>query len=369
MKIRIPGKKVGSYLYIHKSALPEIDYKTQLLIKKTSRYLPETFEYEVLKISKQTQSVSFIQSPDWNESDEPMVGDSIKITPAGETTYRKGRKENPQIYHHKWMMVDDHYKGFDVERSKARSKMWQSTKIKYDKKKIGNLNYWEKFISQVEYNEIRCDRTSIKQVPALFKNEQFELGPVNLDIGGGKYDLGTEYLMVKGITNYVYDVYSRDFFHNETILQCIKETSVDTVSVVNVLNTIKSEEERKAVISQAATSVKPDGCCFFQIFEGNKSGIPTLTTKRTWQANRKTETFIDEVSVFFSMVERKGNVLICRHPIKCQSKENLKQWTYDSDLDAFIIEGYLHYEKEANRDRNETTNARSSGSGVSEDER
>ena len=52
-------------------------------------------------------------------------------------------------------------------------------------------------------------KTSIKQVPAGFKIVEkyftWYQGTKNLDIGGGKYDLMTEELLKKGVTNLVFD--------------------------------------------------------------------------------------------------------------------------------------------------------------------
>ena len=66
--------------------------------------------------------------------------------------------------------------------------------------------------------EYTSARSSIKQVPAGFKivDKYFGWKPntLNLDIGGGKYDLMTEALLKKNVTNLVYDPYNRSEHHN-----------------------------------------------------------------------------------------------------------------------------------------------------------
>lgn len=342
------GKKVGSNLYIHKSAKNTLPFPEQLLVTETTHYLPEGFNYEILKINNKEKTVSYIDSPDWNESPEPIIGDSVKITRQGNVSRTKGRTKNKQIYHHKWAMVEDSYQGFDVEESKARSEEWENAGIPFDRKKIGNSIYWhETVIPEIDVNDIRVDLTSLKQVAAIFKNDKFPIGPTNLDIGGGKYNLGTEYLEEKGITNYIYDTYSRDCEYNQHVLNVLKEKEIDTVTVANVLNVVRSKEERQGIIAQAASMVKEEGICYFQIYEGNRSGIEKVTSKRTWQANKKTAEYIDELSPYFFGIEKKGNVLVCTLPNKEVSRELIRkqsrQWKLQNNV--FVVEQYLKWNK------------------------
>ena len=48
--------------------------------------------------------------------------------------------------------------------------------------------------SQEVSQKISSAKTSIKQIPALFKNSKVEFGKTNVDIGGGRFDLATQYL-------------------------------------------------------------------------------------------------------------------------------------------------------------------------------
>ena len=61
-------------------------------------------------------------------------------------------------------------------------------------------------------------KTSVKQVAYglkyLINSGILKEGDVNLDYGGGRYELGTEYLNEHGVTNLVYDLYSRTMDHN-----------------------------------------------------------------------------------------------------------------------------------------------------------
>lgn len=141
--MRKPGKKIGKNLYVHKSAIKTLTEKDKEIVSRSLKFIPKQFEYEILKINRKEKEVSFIESKDWDVSHEPVVGDSYKVNlNIGKITFRKGREKNPQIYHHKWMFVEDEYTGFNVEESKQRSKEWQRIPVVFDKKKIGNQDYW-----------------------------------------------------------------------------------------------------------------------------------------------------------------------------------------------------------------------------------
>ena len=134
------GKMIGGDLYVHYSAN---DILPQSELVAAENKLPEGFEYEVIKYNAKEGSFSFIASPDWNTSHEPIVGDAYKVKKNGEVSVTK-QKENPQIYHHKWNFVRDDYSGFDVEQSIQRSIDWyRDAKSEIEMTKIGSQNYWK----------------------------------------------------------------------------------------------------------------------------------------------------------------------------------------------------------------------------------
>lgn len=137
------GKKMGHDLYVHKS------YESYVLphdeLDKAKTYLPKDFEYTAVKHNKKEGTFSFIHSPDFDTADEPTVGDSIKVHPSGHIKLTKQARD-PKIWHNKWQWVGDDYKGFDVEKSKQRSKDWKAI-VGVNKEissRIGSKSYWEK---------------------------------------------------------------------------------------------------------------------------------------------------------------------------------------------------------------------------------
>jgi hypothetical protein len=152
--------------------------------------------------------------------------------------------------------------------------------------------------------------TSLNQIPATFKRVAWVSGTVNFDIGAGKYDKFTVALNSVGVTNYSYDPFHLSEALNSSVLIETMGAS-DTATANNVLNVIAEKQARLAVISMAKWSLKPNGVAYFLIYEGDKSGIGTKTTKG-YQCNKKAADYIKEISVAFNHCSRKGNLIIAK---------------------------------------------------------
>jgi hypothetical protein len=134
------GKEIGGAVYVHRlfeSRLPDA-------VKKAKAALPIEFTYTVVKYSLSGETVSFIQSTDFDEADEPVVGDLYTVKADGSISFRR-MATDPWIYHHKWLFVSDDYQGFDVAASKARSSRWLALD-NIDFHRIGKKSYWEKHV-------------------------------------------------------------------------------------------------------------------------------------------------------------------------------------------------------------------------------
>lgn len=141
-------KKIGSAIYVHRSAIKQIENKYHDAYILIEKFAPKNFKYEIIKFDTKTKAISYIESHDWNTSNEPTVGDSYRVDPITNTV--KIIKSKQQIYHHKWMFVDDNYKGFDVEESRKRSAYWGSVipNTKEIKSRIGYKKYWYELLEK-----------------------------------------------------------------------------------------------------------------------------------------------------------------------------------------------------------------------------
>ena len=151
--------------------------------------------------------------------------------------------------------------------------------------------------------EYTSAKTSLKQIPAGFKivDKYFTWyqGIVNLDIGGGKYDLMTEALKEKGVENLVYDPYNRSVVHNVKIVFKISEMSVDTVTIFNVLNVIKEHDIQMNVIKLAYNSLKKGGMVFVRSTYKNPAKQSGVTKSGTFQHYLTQEDYLEMVKEVF----------------------------------------------------------------------
>jgi hypothetical protein len=169
------------------------------------------------------------------------------------------------------------------------------------------------FVAPLAKQALTSADTSIPQVAAAMKKIPWERGTRNLDLGGGKHDLGTNYLKTQGVRNLLYDPFNRTEKHNERVLKEAAAKGIDSVTVLNVLNVIREPEHRDAVIKQAADHAGNDKPAYFQVYEGNGSGVGKETIKG-WQNNRKLSDYVAEIGKHFSQVERHGIYLEARNP-------------------------------------------------------
>lgn len=161
---------------------------------------------------------------------------------------------------------------------------------------------------------ISSAKTSIMQIPALFKHKAVKFGDVNIDIGGGRFDLATNYLASIGTTNLVFDPFNRPETTNASTLDYLRSGKrADTATCANVLNVIAEEEARKNVILEVAKAIKPDGVAYFMVYEGNGTGIGKETSAG-YQNNRKTADYVQEISQLFDSVQRSGKLITATKP-------------------------------------------------------
>jgi hypothetical protein len=112
------GKHIVNKVYFYKDYADRfIDDKKFLSSYSQLKEYAENinFKYTVISFNLITGEVSFTYSPDWNTATEPIVGDRVVYDPQkGHSALYKGNEDNPFIYHHKWLFVDDDYTKFDI---------------------------------------------------------------------------------------------------------------------------------------------------------------------------------------------------------------------------------------------------------------
>ncbi len=134
------GKEIGGAIYVHR----QYEDVFASPVKTAREFLPEGFEYQVVKYDSRSGNVSFVESPDFDTADEPIVGEIVTVKPDGVIRRRK-QAADPEIYHHKWLFVRNDYCGFDVDASRRRSELWTAL-TNVDRSRIGRKSYWEQHV-------------------------------------------------------------------------------------------------------------------------------------------------------------------------------------------------------------------------------
>jgi hypothetical protein len=168
------------------------------------------------------------------------------------------------------------------------------------------MNLWT-----VKKQAITSKNTPVGIVPAVHKKIPFLPDSINADIGGGPYEKASEFLREKGVINIVWDPFTRTPEHNLKAVAIIQDGGADTATVANVLNVIRSKADRAKTIQRAANAVGSKGVAYFQVHEGDRSGVGRVTTKG-WQEHRKLATYTPEIEKVFKIVTRKGRYIEAR---------------------------------------------------------
>ncbi len=141
------GKQIGGFVYLHRdyiNLIPEDKYKEVTDAYNTVVDVTGAApEFNVIKVGKNKSVITFINSPDFDTSPEPTVGEYINVN-LDTDNVRPGRSNS--IWHHKWLWVQDDYSGFDVQESIERSKQWLGMDD-IDFKRIGNRDFWNREVA------------------------------------------------------------------------------------------------------------------------------------------------------------------------------------------------------------------------------
>lgn len=103
-------------VYIHKNYFNNIPEDIYL---DAYNSLPHDFEFNVIKYDLITHTISFIQSEDFNDSEEPIIGLTYTVTKNDNTNFTSTLDSG--IIYNKWLLVKDDYSGFDIDESKERT--------------------------------------------------------------------------------------------------------------------------------------------------------------------------------------------------------------------------------------------------------
>lgn len=149
-------------------------------------------------------------------------------------------------------------------------------------------------------------KTARRQVPGAFKAVAaiggWKRGAWNLDVGGGPWDDGTEWLRELGVRNLVYDPFNRTPTQNDDVFEALSGRDANTATLCNVLNVIAEQAVRREALQLAADRLARGGSCYVDVYEGDGTG-KGRPTAYGWQEHRRLRTYLDEVAAVFPHAE------------------------------------------------------------------
>lgn len=148
------GRYFDQSVYVHKDYASLIPHKIDLnVLENAIKQLPVDFEYTLIRYDRYLQNVSFIQVHDFDNSNDPIGGDSWYIKAdrwlkQGQKHKFTSAKKDPQIYHHKWVYVPETYTGFDYKASFLWSERWRGYTLNnsFSRSQLCRLSYWKQFL-------------------------------------------------------------------------------------------------------------------------------------------------------------------------------------------------------------------------------
>lgn len=114
------GKEIGGKIYLHKQYACKV--VSVDILCAAIQLLPTDFIYNCLMVDrKRPYVIRFDEAPDFDTAREPHPGDMIEVNL---DTKEIRHTHSDFIWHHKWMWVEDDYRGFDVQESYEWSRRW-----------------------------------------------------------------------------------------------------------------------------------------------------------------------------------------------------------------------------------------------------
>lgn len=187
-------------------------------------------------------------------------------------------------------------------------------RLKFSRRDDGSLSFSED--NDIPPQKFTSSSTSINKnkLPSGFskvtKLYPWKPNTTHLDIGGGKYDNGINYLRNFGVNAHVYDPFNRTDEHNQNALANAGNGKSDTVSMFNVLNVIEHPAHQVKALRLAHHSLKPNGTLYVNVWAKDGDGIGRQTGNDSWQRNEKLSAYLPLIKSVFPNATMKNGLIV-----------------------------------------------------------
>ena len=156
---------------------------------------------------------------------------------------------------------------------------------------------------------ITSSDTSVNVRNAIFRMLNLPEGAKILDYGCGRFNTNKEFCEQLGYIFKGYDPYNQALEDNIEALEFADE-GVDVITCNNVLNVIKEDKFLEDVLQHINNLADDDTNIFFTIYEGDKGGVGTETTKG-YQRNQRTRNYLPMIEKCFVVLKVRKNIVRC----------------------------------------------------------
>ncbi|MCB1144872.1 MAG: DNA phosphorothioation-associated putative methyltransferase [Leptospiraceae bacterium] len=144
------GKVLPDDIYIHKDSIAFAPQKLQIYLELSLMILPKDFEYNLVKIARNSWHITFLNYPEFNSLPHPNLHSSMKVfLHKNQLGYREYFKsENPPILHRKETFL--HFSHSQYEKFSSLSQSEEEAGL-LSRQDIGYRKQWEKLLQDEGY--------------------------------------------------------------------------------------------------------------------------------------------------------------------------------------------------------------------------
>ena len=137
-------KIVFGNIYVHRNYLHTLPSDEIILINTATKYLPKDYAWNLLKISKDRNSVTFSTYPNFDNKPHPELKEWLRVNLVqGNSKRGNGSKTNPLILHRKETFVDTTHPLFSKFNALSLQEIAEGLYDPRSQRFIGRKNYWE----------------------------------------------------------------------------------------------------------------------------------------------------------------------------------------------------------------------------------
>ena len=136
-------KIVHGNLYVHRTNIDELQVADLSLVGQAQKLLPEAYEWNMLKVAKDKDKISFMYYPNFYENPHPALYQYANVELATGKIRYGSESKNPVILHRKETFVsksDPNYKKFEaLTNQEVEAGLYPKNLLSH----IGRKNFWD----------------------------------------------------------------------------------------------------------------------------------------------------------------------------------------------------------------------------------